>query len=402
MITHAGIRRFVYETGSPFKRLEALLASVRPNPSLDPITMTVGEPRHEPPGGIVKALAEAEAGFTKYPAINGTPDHRKTIATWLTQRYTLPTDSVDPGTTVMPLNGSREGLVFAARCARDLQSTVERPVIIMQNPFYQAYAAGALMADCDIVLLDENDLRGVAVPAEVWPRVVAAYIASPTNPQGSVLSHADWDSWIELARLHDFYLFADECYSEIYRQTPPPGVLEVAARSAGGFRQVVSFNSLSKRSNLPGLRTGFAAGDEAFMAAFMRLRNLGGPQVPIPLQAAASLAWSDEHHVAASRALYARKWAMVDEMLAPNLVEATPEAGFFLWLKLPDGLSDIEAVTTLWRDQALRTIPGSFMAYPYPDTQTGANRIRLALVDNEATTREALTRLATLFAQTRH
>ena len=402
VITHADIRRFVYETGSPFKRLEALLASVRANPGLAPITMTVGEPRHEPPGGILKALAETDAGFSKYPAINGTPDHRKAIATWLTRRYTLPTDIMDPSTTIMPLNGSREGLVFAARCARDLQNTVERPVIIMQNPFYQAYAAGALMADCDIVLLAEDDLRGADIPAEIWPRVVAAYIASPTNPQGIVFSHADWDSWIELARLHDFYLLADECYSEIYRHTPPPGVLEVAGSSAGGFRQVVSFNSLSKRSNLPGLRTGFAAGDETFMVAFMRLRNLGGPQVPIPLQAAASLAWNDEHHVAASRTLYARKWDLVDEMLAPHLVEATPEAGFFLWLKLPDGLSDVEAVTMLWRDQALRAIPGSFMAYPHPDPKTGADRIRLALVDDEATTREALTRLATLFAQTRH
>jgi histidinol-phosphate/aromatic aminotransferase/cobyric acid decarboxylase-like protein len=282
VIAHADIRRFVYETGSPFKRLEALLAGVRPNPDLEPITMTVGEPRHAPPAGIIQALTAAEAGFAKYPAINGTPDHRHAIADWLVRRYDLTPESVDPGAHILPLNGSREGLVFAARTARDLRPAVERPVIVMQNPFYQAYAAGALMAECDVVLLDEDDTRGQAIPEDIWQRTVAAYIASPTNPQGQVLSHGDWHAWIELARLHEFFLFADECYSEIYRRTPPPGVLEVAARSAGGFRQIVSFNSLSKRSNLPGLRTGFAAGDEAFMAAFMRLRNMGGPQVPFP------------------------------------------------------------------------------------------------------------------------
>lgn len=154
-----------------------------------------------------------------------------------------------------------------------------------------------------MVLLDEADTRGEALPEEIWKRTVAAYIASPTNPQGQVLSHSDWHSWIELARLHDFFLFADECYSEIYRRTPPPGVLEVAARSAGGFRQIVSFNSLSKRSNLPGLRAGFAAGDKAFLAAFTRLRLMGGPQTAIPIQAAAACAWADETHVTHSRAL---------------------------------------------------------------------------------------------------
>jgi N-succinyldiaminopimelate aminotransferase len=402
VIAHADIRRFVYETGSPFKRLEALLAGVRPNPDLEPITMTVGEPRHAPPAGIVQALTAAEAGFAKYPAINGTPDHRRAIADWLIRRYDLAPESVDPGAHILPLNGSREGLVFAARCARDLRTDIERPVIVMQNPFYQAYAAGALMAECDVVLLDEDDMRGERLSHEVWQRTVAAYIASPTNPQGQVLSHGDWDAWIERARLHDFFLFADECYSEIYRHTPPPGVLEVAARSVGQWRQVISFNSLSKRSNLPGLRAGFAAGDEAFLTAFIRLRLMGGPQTAIPIQAAAAHAWADETHVADSRALYARKWTLVEDILGGHLSEPTPQAGFFLWLRLPEGVSDIDAATRLWRDQALRTIPGSYMTYandPTPGAAPpGADRLRLALVDDETTTREALTRLATLFA----
>lgn len=402
VIAHADIRRFVYETGSPFKRLEALLAGVRPNPDLEPITMTVGEPRHAPPAGIIQALTAAEAGFAKYPAINGTPDHRRAIADWLVRRYDLTPESVDPGAHILPLNGSREGLVYAARTARDLRPAVERPVIVMQNPFYQAYAAGALMAECDLVLLEEDDTRGQAIPEDIWQRTVAAYIASPTNPQGHVLSHGDWHAWIELARLHEFFLFADECYSEIYRRTPPPGVLEVAARSAGGFRQIVSFNSLSKRSNLPGLRAGFAAGDEAFLAAFIRLRLMGGPQTAIPIQAAAARAWADETHVAHSRALYARKWILVEDILGGHLSEPTPQAGFFLWLKLPAGLSDVDAAKQLWESQALRTIPGSYMTYandPTPGAAPpGADRLRLALVDDEPTTIEALARLATLFA----
>lgn len=398
MIEHSDIHRFVYETGSPFKRLEALLAPVRPNPDLKPITMTVGGPRHAAPQGVPELLVENADGFGVYPAINGTPDHRQSITNWLIRRYKLPSDLVDQSRHVLPLSGTREGLVFAARCARDFRQEITRPVIIMQNPFYQAYAAGALMAECDIVLLDENDTRGERLSSETLARTVAAFIASPTNPQGQVLSHSEWDSWIEMARMHGFMLLADECYSEIYRHTPPPGVLEVAARSAGGLRQIVSFNSLSKRSNLPGLRTGFAAGDETFMTRFMRLRNMGGPQVPTPLQAAAAMAWSDEAHVIASRTLYARKWAIVEESLGPHLSEPTPEAGFFLWLKLPAGLPDIDAATQLWREQALRTIPGSYMTYPDRDAATGADRLRLALVDDEPTTREALRRLATLFA----
>ncbi|MFK7791072.1 MAG: aminotransferase class I/II-fold pyridoxal phosphate-dependent enzyme [Devosiaceae bacterium] len=396
-IAHADIQRFVYETGSPFKRLEALLAPVRPNPALEPITLTVGEPRHAPPEGVSEKLARSVEAFGKYPLINGTPDHRQAITQWLTQRYGLPADTLDAGRHVLPLNGSREGLVLAARCARDLRSDIAKPLILMQNPFYQAYAAGALLAGCDIVLLDEGDIRGDAITPGMWSRTVAAFIASPTNPQGTVLSHADWHAWIELARLHGFYLLADECYSEIYRTMPPPGVLEVAARSAGGLRQVISFNSLSKRSNLPGLRTGFATGDEAFMAAFMRLRNMGGPQVPIPLQNVAALAWADETHVTASRALYAKKWALVEEVLGDHLAEPTPQAGFFLWLKLPKGMADTDAAVQLWETQALRTIPGSYIAYPNTPNQ-GSDRLRLALVDDEPTTGEALKRLATLFA----
>ncbi|MBV6658924.1 MAG: aminotransferase class I/II-fold pyridoxal phosphate-dependent enzyme, partial [Devosiaceae bacterium] len=315
-------------------------------------------------------------------------------------RYALADDALDPDTMVMPLSGSREGLVFAARCARDLSAktvNAERPVIVMQNPFYQAYAAGALAADCDVILLDEDDVTGERLPADALARTIAAYVASPTNPQGVVLSEAQWQACIARARAHDFFLFADECYSEIYRSSPPPGALEAAAKT-GTFDKVIAFNSLSKRSNLPGLRTGFAAGDPVFLSAFMKLRNMGGPQVPTPLQAVAAMAWGDEAHVDPSRVLYAQKWDLVEALLGAFTEEPLPEAGFFLWLNLPHGITDTGAAITLWRDHALRTIPGSFIAYPHPSPKTGADRLRLALVDDLETTAEALRRLASFLS----
>ncbi|MEM6383296.1 MAG: aminotransferase class I/II-fold pyridoxal phosphate-dependent enzyme [Pseudomonadota bacterium] len=404
-ISHPDLVRFVYETGSPFRRLEALLSDIEPAQGLPPITMTVGAPRHAPPLGLTDAVVSSMSGFGQYPAITGTDAHRGAIGHWINRRYGLDPKSMEHGYAILPLNGSREGLVLAARCARDRSDkrkdggrrVGERPVIVMQNPFYQAYVAGALAADCEVVLLDEHDLTGASLDISVWSRTVAAYIASPTNPQGAVLSVEDWQAWIERAREHDFMLFADECYSEIYRFSPPPGALEAAAQTTGGFGHVVAFNSLSKRSNLPGLRSGFVAGDPAFLADFMKLRNMGGPQVPLPVQAASNLAWADEAHVKESRALYTEKWALVDAKLGQWLSEATPPAGFFLWLKLPEGVSDIDAAKTLWRTYALRTIPGSFMAYPTDEGPTAADRLRLALVDDEPTTLEALDRLSRFF-----
>lgn len=396
MIDRRALSNFVYEMGSPFKRLEALLTDVPPNPALEPIIMTVGSPRHAPPQSVAETLTADLQGFEAYPAITGTDGLRASITAWLNRRYALTAGFLEPAKHVLALNGSREGLTFAARCARDLKPNVEQPVIITQNPFYQAYIAGALMADCEVILLDEADLTGEGISQNDLDRTVAAFIASPTNPQGVVLSKSDWSSWITKARTNNFFVFADECYSEIYRATPPPGILEIADEN-NDLSKVVSFNSLSKRSNLPGLRSGFAAGDPSFMAPFMKLRNLGGPQVPVPLQNVATMAWSDEAHVEASRTRYAEKWTMVEDRLGRHLRDPLPDAGFFLWLKLPEGLLDTDAVISLWRDQALRTLPGSYMTYPHPDASAGSDRLRLALVADEATTADALDRLATLF-----
>lgn len=399
-VSRADLHRFVYETGSSFKRLDALLKGIAPNPDLTPINMTIGEPRHTPPEGVGHAVGSTSGGFGTYPPITGSLNLRTAIARWITRRYGLPTDAITPERNVVALNGSREGLVFACRTARDVRLDIDRPVVVMQNPFYLAYIAGALMADVDVHLLDDTDLTGDGVDEDIWERTVAAYIASPTNPQGEVLSQAQWASWIERARRHNFILFADECYSEIYREAPPVGGLEAAWTMNGSLDKVVSFNSLSKRSNLPGLRSGFMAGDPGFIETCTKLRNIGGPQVPLPLQEASVQVWSDETHVEASRALYRHKWQRVADVLGDFLDEPVPEAGFFLWLKVPKGATDIELSTKLWREQALRTIPGSYLAYSVTPGH-GSDRIRIALVGSAEETDEALRRLAITLADYR-
>ncbi|MEM1287421.1 MAG: aminotransferase class I/II-fold pyridoxal phosphate-dependent enzyme [Pseudomonadota bacterium] len=405
MISQAELTRFVYETGSPFRRLDALLADVPANPDLTPINMTVGAPRHAPPDGVLGAITDCADGFSKYPPISGTVQYRQAVSDWIERRYKLEPGAINPQSMVLPLNGSREGLTLAANCARHLtrQTTAQlRPVVIMQNPFYQAYAVAALTAGADVFLLDDDDLSPAQVVPDVLGRAIAAYIASPTNPQGDVLSEDDWNAWIKAARTHDFFLFADECYSEIYRETPPVGALEVAFKRTGSADKVVSFNSLSKRSNLPGLRTGFAAGCPKFITAFTKLRNMGGPQVPLPILNAAKGCWADEAHVERSRALYQDKWRLVDKMLGENSDQPAPDAGFFLWLKLPPSISDIQASTDLWRDFSVRTIPGSYLQYPKAGQSNGTDRLRLALVDDLETTAQALERLKHFLAGARN
>jgi aspartate/methionine/tyrosine aminotransferase len=270
---------------------------------------------------------------------------------------------------------------------------VARPAVLLPNPFYQAYAAGAEAAGLEIVLLDsrpgDRDLPDLSrVAPDVLARTVALYVASPTNPQGSVATSDDWRRLIETARRHDFMIFADECYSEIYRSLPPPGVLEAAALIGGGFSNIVTFHSLSKRSNLPGLRAGFAAGDPDFLADWLRLRNMAAPQVPGPIQAVAVAAYGDEGHVAENRALYNEKFALAEALIGAPV----PAGGFFLWLDVGDGE---DAAVRLWREVGVRTIPGGYLCLP---TEAGLNPghsfLRVAMVQDIATTTEALRRMA--------
>lgn len=387
---------------SPFQRLADLLAGVEPG--RPPIVMAVGEPRHAVPAFVGPVLAGEIQGFGRYPAIRGTDAFRAAVAGWLDRRYRLG-GAVDPATMVLPLNGSREGLFFAALEARSAsRKRVDRPAILVPNPFYQAYAAGCVAAGCEAVMVAAGPETGFlpdpsGLPPDLLDRTVAMYFASPANPQGSVVSLAGWRSLVELARRHDFMLLADECYSEIYRDVPPPGVLEAAVELGAGFDRVVTFNSLSKRSNLPGLRCGFAAGDPAFLSGWAAFRNMAAPQVPNPVQAVAVAALADEAHVEENRRLYNAKYAAAERILGNRFGPVTPPGGFFLWLDVKGrgeaGLDPGEAVALrLWRQAGVRCVPGSYLSAAGPDgVNPGTDYLRVAMVEDLATTEAGLARI---------
>jgi aspartate/methionine/tyrosine aminotransferase len=384
---------------SPFQRLADLLAPYAPGRA--PINLTVGEPRHGVPAFVAPVLAREIDGFGRYPAIKGTEAFRRAVADWLERRFGLAAGAVDVERGVLPLNGSREGLFYAAlEARRRWKGTADRPAILLPNPFYQAYAAGAAAAGCEVVMVDAGPETGflpdlAALPEALLARTVALYYASPANPQGAVASAADWRAAIDLARRHGFMLFADECYSEIYRDGHPPvGVLAVAAETPEHFAGVVTFNSLSKRSNLPGLRCGFAAGDPDFLSRWVAFRNMAAPQVPGPVQAVAVAALADEAHVVENRRLYDAKFAAAERILGTRYGYATPPGGFFLWLDVA-ALGGGEAVALrLWREAGVRTIPGGYLSGPGLDGVNPGDRwLRIAMVESLALTEEALARI---------
>lgn len=383
---------------NPFQRLADLLDGE--TPGLDPILMTIGEPQHAIPEFTAAVLAENMADFRRYPPINGSPDFRKAVAAWLDSRYGLG-GMIDTEKGVLPLNGSREGLSFGAISARDqLSKGLDHPAVILPNPFYQTYAAAAHIADAEAVLLDAvagnsflPDLD--SLDPDLLDRTVAFYVASPTNPEGSVADVAYWQKLIGLARKHRFYIFADECYSEIYRKDPPPGILQAAREMGTDFSNIIVLNSLSKRSNLAGLRCGFAAGDPEFLSKWVKFRGLAAPQVPLPAQAVAVRAYQDEAHVVENRRLYNAKFEAAERLLGPILGPVTPDAGFFLWLdtgRWGDGVSVTQA---LWRDIGVKVLPGSYLASDQADgSNPGRNYIRVGLVAQLEQAETALERLA--------
>ena len=360
-----------------FPRLRTLLDSHQPGD--EPIVMTIGEPRHAFPDWVGDVLTENVDSFAKYPANDGSPALQQAIADWIKRRYDV---SVDAGTQVLPLNGTREGLFNALIALSPEAKGGKQPVILTPNPFYQVYAVAALAVGAEPVYVPATDATGnlpdyASLPPEILERVTVAYICSPANPQGAVADRAYWANLISLAEHYDFQIFADECYSEIYRETPPPGALQVASEVGANPDRVVIFHSLSKRSNLPGLRSGFAAGGEKSIARLKQLRAYAGAPLPMPLQAVAARAWADEDHVIANRALYAEKYAIADEVFDGLQGYRPPEAGFFLWLPVEDG----EAATLkLWRETGVRVLPGAYLARTIEGHTPGADRIRVAMV----------------------
>lgn len=389
---------------SPFQRLADILDGITPSNEAThaPINLTIGEPQHAFPAFIPEVIADHVDAFRRYPAIQGTDDFRASVCDWLKARYGLDEAGFSEK-NVLPLNGSREGLFHAIVGARDwardhFGKTLDKPAILLPNPFFHTYIAAARAIDAEPVFLngspDSNylpDLDALALDTELLDRTIAFFYASPANPQGSVAGKEIWQKLIALGRKHNFLVLADECYSEIYRDTPPPGVLEAAE---GDYSNIVTFNSLSKRSNLAGLRCGFAAGDGAFLTQWTKYRNMAAPQVPMPLQAAAAAAFRDEAHVEENRRLYNAKFDAVRRILGNDLTYEIPPAGFFLWLDVSAFGDDASITEKLWREVGLRVVPGSFLARSDASgINPGDGFLRIAIVADLDQTEDAMHRL---------
>lgn len=384
---------------SPFQKLAALLEGI--SPGAEPINFSIGEPQGALPEFVGPVLNDTMADFTRYPPIRGTDALRGAIAAWLGQRYPSLKGQIDPDAHVLALNGSREGLFSAIFPARARKPKACNPAVLIPNPFYQAYAAAAAASGAEPVFLDSNAETGFlpdldALGEGLLDQTIAFYLCSPSNPQGAVADRPYLEKAIQLARKHNFLLFADECYSEIYTEEPPAGALDVAFAANGSFSNVLSFNSLSKRSGLPGLRSGFIAGDSDFLAGFGRFRNVACPQTPLPLQAVATTAWGDEAHVAAGRRIYAENFAAADEILGDRFGYVRPEGGFFLWLDMSAVGGGEAAAKTLWKVCGVKVLPGGYLAREDLNGRNpGQDHVRAALVHGPAVTREGLARIVT-------
>jgi aspartate/methionine/tyrosine aminotransferase len=382
------------DTRSPFVRLAELIADTTPGKPV--IDLAVGEPKHGVPAFVATVMAAHINEFGRYPRNEGTPQFRHAVAEWAARRYKLGRVP-DPNREVLVLSGSREGLFLGAIAARrHVASRAGRPAILIPNPFYAAYSAGAVASDSEIVYLPAKHETGFlpdldALDGALLRRTIAMFLASPSNPQGAVADLTYLQRVTAMARRYGFLLFSDECYSEIYTQSAPPGVLQAAGDQ---FENVVLFQSLSKRSNLPGLRIGFVMGDRRFIAKFLELRSVAAPQVPIPSQEVAIAAYRDELHVDANRDLYREKFDLADQIIGDRYGYRRPAGGFFLWLDV-SALGGSEVVTAkLWREAGVRVLPGRYAARDQDDgSNPGADYIRVAMVHDKETTAEALHRI---------
>jgi len=355
--------------------------------------MSIGEPQHPFPPFVAEVLAQSLAGFGKYPPNEGSAELLDAIRGWLAQRYGV---SVVPD-RLMVLNGTREGLYNAAMALCPESKNGQRPVILMPNPFYQVYMVAALSVGAEPVFVPATAATGhlpdyAALPPEVLDRVALAYVCSPANPQGAVAGEDYWRGLIALAERYDFRILADECYCEIWRDTPPVGILSIDARTGGDPERVIAFHSLSKRSNLPGLRCGFVAGGAGAIAAMRQLRSYTGAPVPLPLQAVAARVWSDEDHVVENRAIYQAKYRIADAVLGDVPGYVPPPAGFFLWLPVDDGEA---AALKLWRQTGVRVLPGAYLAQDagarFGGGNPGTGYVRVALVAGTQDVQRGLT-----------
>ncbi|MDJ0776650.1 MAG: succinyldiaminopimelate transaminase [Gammaproteobacteria bacterium] len=368
----------------PFEKLAQLKSDLRAPAGLDHIALSIGEPQHAPPHLVVEQMIAHLHQLARYPTTRGSDELRGAIADWLERRFALPAAAVDPAGQVLPVSGTREALFAIAQCIVDRNAG--EPAVLMPNPFYQIYEGAALLAGAEPVYLNclpQNsflpDLD--AVDDRTWQRCQLIYVCSPGNPSGAVMSAEYLTRLLELAEQHDFVIASDECYSEIYpdESAPPPGLLGVAWQAGlTDFRRCLAFHSLSKRSNLPGLRSGFVAGDAAILREFLRYRTYQGCALPTASQSASATAWRDEEHVLANRALYREKFARVVEVLSATLAPRAPQAGFYLWAETP--IADTEFARRLYAEQNVTVLPGRYLARDSGGINPGENRVRMALV----------------------
>lgn len=382
----------------PFERLRELTAGITPDASFKPISLGIGEPRHAAPALIEQAFMGAMSGLSGYPATAGTPALREAIAAWAGRRYGL---TLNAATQVLPVNGSREALFAIAQTVVD----AGRPgaTVVCPNPFYQIYEGAALLAGAQVAYANADPARNFAVDwsqidEATWARTQLLYVCSPGNPSGAVMPLDEWQRLFELSDRHGFVIASDECYSEIYfRDDAPLGGLEAASRlGRSDYRNLIAFTSLSKRSNVPGLRSGFVAGDAALLKKFLLYRTYHGSAMSPLVQAASIAAWGDEAHVEDNRARYRAKFAAVTPLLSQVLDVALPDAGFYLWAGVPGG-DDVAAAQGLLAQYNLTVLPGSLLARSAHGINPGAGRIRLALVADEAECLEAAQRLVSYF-----
>jgi N-succinyldiaminopimelate aminotransferase len=379
----------------PFEKLRLLFAGVVPDPARTPISLSIGEPKHATPEFIKAALTNHLGGLAAYPATAGLPTLREAIAAWLARRYGLP--AIDPATQVLPVNGSREALFAIAQVVVD---RTRDAVVICPNPFYQIYDGASLLAGAATVYANAVSTRGfgidyAAIPAATWARTQLVYACSPGNPTGRVMTLAEWRELFELSDRHGFVIASDECYSELYFDDTlaPLGALEAAHRlGRQGFPRLVVFSSLSKRSNVPGMRSGFVAGDAALMRSFLLYRTYHGSAMSPAVQAASEAAWCDEAHVAANRQLYRDKFAQALPLVRPPLQTAMPDGGFYLWIRTPD--DDAVFARELYRKYNVTVLPGSYLAREAHGVNPGRNHIRVALVAAPDECLEGMRRIA--------
>jgi len=387
-------------TDYPFRRLADLLEGIEPPGDVTPLIMSIGEPQHRYPALVAETLAAHADGWGKYPPTVGTPDFRAAAANWLARRYKLPDGLIDADTQVLPCSGTREALFTVALLAVPSAIGGAKPTVLMPDPFYQVYSGAAILAGAEPVFVAARAETGFlpdfeALSPDVLRRTALAYLCTPANPQGTVADRGYLRRLLDLARREDFVLAIDACYGDIYSDEPPPGIFEVCADDALGADHVIAFHSLSKRSNVPGLRSGFVAGDASLIGHYARLRSYSGGASPLPVMATATALWNDEAHVDESRELYRQKFDIAERLFSGRNDFYRPAGGFYLWLDVGDGEA---AARRLWSEAGVKVMPGGYLSRGNFDAETGqapgAPYIRIALVHDPDVTEAALIRVA--------